>query len=887
MKKLVLIDSNALVHRAFHALPPTLNSATGVPTNAIFGFMAVMIRMIKDLKPDYIAATFDLPGATFRHEEFAEYKSHRVKAPDELYLQIPYIKEILTKFGIPIFEKAGFEADDLIGALAEQAKIEKDLQVVIMTGDLDTLQLVEGDKVVVFTLRKGMTDTMIYNEKEVVARYGLNPDQVIDYKGLKGDPSDNIPGVPGIGNKTASALIQHFGSLEKLYEALEGKGKLPKLLTPKLIERLVTNKDQAVFSKYLSTIIRNVDIDFDLKKTEWREHLDKPALEKLLKDLALYSIVKRLGEIDGSTSEPASLFDVPTVPKASTDGIKTMMLGSVVEVEKILDKIESSGLVALDIQNGVVLLGLDVHEVLGFPETMLKDKNLLARFGKIISNPDVDKITHDAKAIFHWALEWGMGLADFTFDTKLAGYLLNSEIKDFLLERLFFAEFGRDMDSEPLKRPAYILMLKERYEPKLQGSTLKNVLDNIELPLSPILARMERAGIKVDAKMLEKLSIMISKEIESLEKKISEMAGGEFNINSPKQLSVVLFEKLDLKSKVRKTGKGALSTAHSELEKLAHEHPIIELILKYRELQKLKTTYIEPFPALLDSMGRVHTTYNQTGTITGRLSSQDPNLQNIPIRTELGQEFRKAFIAEKDFVLLSCDYSQIDLRVAAHLSGDSAMSEAFKKGEDIHTRTAAGVFHVSVDKVTPNMRRQAKTLNFGVLYGMGLLGFQRASGVSRAEAKEFIDNYMQEFSGLAEYLEKVKQQARKNGYVETLFGRRRQIPEILSTMPMLRAGAERTAINMPIQGTSADLIKIAMINVQKLINDKYPDSIRMLLQVHDELLFEVKKDVVEKVAKEIKHIMESAHHFDVPIVADAKSGDNWAEMSSLPASESE
>jgi len=887
MKKLVLIDSNALVHRAFHALPPTLNSATGVPTNAIFGFMAVMIRMIKDLKPDYIAATFDLQGATFRHEEFAEYKSHRVKAPDELYLQIPYIKEILTKFGIPIFEKAGFEADDLIGALAEQAKTEKDLQVVIMTGDLDTLQLVEGDKVVVFTLRKGMTDTMIYNEKEVVARYGLNPNQVIDYKGLKGDPSDNIPGVPGIGDKTASALIQEFGSLEKLYEALEKGGKFSKLMTPKLIEKLTINKDQAVFSKYLSTIIRDVDIEFDLKKADWREHLDKQALEKLLKDLALYSIVKRLGEIDGSAPAPASLFDVPNEPKVSADGIKTTLAGSVVEVEKILDRIESGGEMVIDIQNGIVALGLNSQEVFGFPETMLKDSRFLTRFDKIVGNPNIHKITHDAKMISRWVLEQGIGSIDFMFDTKLAAYLLNSEIKDFLLERLFFAEFGKDMDSEPLKRPAYIAMLKERYEAKLKEFELTKVLNDIELPLSPILARMERAGIKVDAKMLEKLSVMISKEIGSLEKKISEMAGGEFNINSPKQLSVVLFDKLDLKSKVRKTGKGALSTAHSELEKLAHEHPIIELILKYRELQKLKTTYIEPFPALLDSAERVHTTYNQTGTITGRLSSQDPNLQNIPIRTELGQEFRKAFIAEKDFVLLSCDYSQIDLRVAAHLSGDLAMSDAFKKGEDIHTRTAMGVFHVSADKVTPNMRRQAKTLNFGVLYGMGLLGFQRASGVSRAEAKEFIDNYTREFSGLAEYLEKVKQQARKNGYVETLFGRRRPIPDILSTMPMLRAGAERTAINMPIQGTSADLIKIAMINVQKLINDKYSDSVRMLLQVHDELLFEVKKDVVEKVAKEIKNIMESAHHFDVPIIADAKSGDNWAEMSVVEQTKSD
>ena len=881
MKKLVLIDSNALVHRAFHALPPTLNSATGVPTNAIFGFMAVMIRMIKDLNPDYIVATFDLPGATFRHEEFAEYKSHRVKAPDELYLQIPYIKEILTKFGVPIFEKAGFEADDLIGALAEQAKTEKDLQVIIMTGDLDTLQLVEGDKVVIFTLRKGMTDTMIYDEKGVVARYGLNPNQLIDYRGLKGDPSDNIPGVPGIGDVTASALIKQFSSLEKLYEALEKKGKLPKFLTPKLVERLTANKDQAFFSKHLSTIIRDVDIDFDLKKTEWREHLDKPALEKSLKDLALYGIVKRLGEID--YIEPASLFDVSSESKTSVDGIKTTLLNSASEVESY---IEAKPLY-IDINQGMVLFGHDTKRAYGFSETLLEEATFLARFSQILIDPLISKIGHDVKAISRWALEKGIKPAGFTFDTKLAAYLLNLDVKDFLLERLFFLEFEKDLDPEPLKRPVYIAMLKERYESKLKKFELTKVLNNIELPLSPVLARMERAGIKVDAKMLGRLSVMVSKEIEGLEKQIAELAGGEFNINSPKQLSVVLFEKLELKSKVRKTGKGAFSTAHSELEKLAHEHPIIELILKYRELQKLKTTYLEPFPALLDSTGRVHTTYNQIGAATGRLSSQDPNLQNIPTKTEVGQEFRKAFIAEKDFVLLSCDYSQLELRIAAHLSGDKEMSDAFKRGEDIHTRTASRVFGVEPSAVTKAMRNQAKTLNFGVLYGMGVQGFQRTSKVSRDEARAFIDSYMKEFSGLAKYLEEVRQQARKNGYVATFFGRRRLIPDILSTMPMLRAGAERMAINLPIQGTEADLIKMAMITIQKHLDEKYGDDVRMLLQVHDELLFEVKKDMVEKVSKEIKEIMESAHKFDVPIVVDAKSGDNWAEMRSLPASDSE
>ncbi|MDZ4209735.1 MAG: DNA polymerase I, partial [Candidatus Curtissbacteria bacterium] len=713
----------------------------------------------------------------------------------------------------------------------------------------------------------------------------------------------NIPGVPGIGDKTASLLIQKFKNLEFLYKAISNfhppaggpiskkdKEKIKPPLSEKLIQKLIDNKDQAFFSKHLATIIRDVDIEFDLDKTEWRKHLDKLALEKLLKDLALYNIVKRLGEINGSTSEPASLFDAPK------DDIKTVFAGSADEVGKILRQLESADEVVLDIHLGIVLLRFSDKDGIvssqGFPETILKDGNVLTQFGKIISNPNIKKIGHDIKMIYRWALEKGLpagrqGItpAGFVFDTKLAAYLLNSEVKDFLLERLFFLEFGRDMGPEPLKRLEYIGMLKEHYEVKLREFDLTKVLNDIELPLSPILALMERAGIKIDVKGLEKLSIIITKELNNLEEKISEMAGGKFNINSPKQLSVVLFDPapagLDLKGKVRKTGKGALSTAHGELEKLAEEHPIINLILKYRELQKLKTTYIEPFPTLIDSEGRVHTTYNQTGTTTGRLSSQDPNLQNIPVRTEIGQEFRKAFIAEKDFVLLSCDYSQLDLRVAAHLSGDPDMTDAFKRGEDIHTRTAANVFGIDASAVTQEMRRQAKTLNFGVLYGMGLLGFQRASGVSRAEAKIFIDNYNKEFSGLARFMEETKQKARKDGYVSTLFGRRRPIPDILSTMPMLRASAERMAINMPVQGTSADLIKIAMINVQKLIDERYPNEVRMLLQVHDELLFEVRRDLVEKVSKEIKEIMESAHHFNVPIIVDAKCGDNWSEMEEI------
>ncbi len=880
MKKIVLIDSNALVHRAFHALPPTLNSPQGVPTNAVFGFTSVLIKMIKDLKPDYVAATFDLAGPTFRHEEFAEYKSHRIKAPDELYLQIPYIKEILTKFGIPIFEKAGFEADDLIGSLAEQTKGVKDLQVVIVTGDLDTLQLVQGDKVVVFTLRKGVTDTFIYNEKEVKARYDLEPSQLVDFKGLKGDPSDNIPGVPGIGDKTASVLIKQFGDLDGLYKALEKPAKKSKVLTPKLVERLTMNKDQAFFSKRLATIIRDVDFEFELDKTEWRKHYNRPELEKLLKDLALYSLVKRLNEIDGTPApevlRPLSLFE----PAENT--IPASMLGSDAETEKALAVAERQDELIVDIQQGLIVVGYGGKESFGFPDTALKDKDIADRFKKILEDPAIRKVGHDIKALARWGFEHGIGIAGCSFDTKLAAYLINSDIREYMLERLFFAEFEYDMEPEPLKRTTYISMLKERYGSKLKQLDLTDVLRTIELPLSPILARMEQAGIKIDTRALKDLSVTIVKELTALGKKITEMAGSEFNINSPQQLSAVLFDTLGLKGKVKKTGKGALSTAAGELEKLIEEHPIVALILKYRELQKLKTTYIEPFPALIDPKdGRLHTTYNQTGTTTGRLSSQDPNLQNIPIKTELGQEFRKAFIADRGYRLVSFDYSQLELRIAAHISGDKAMSEAFRRGEDIHTRTAAGIFKVAPDKVTANMRRQAKVLNFGLLYGMGILGFQRAAGVGRNEARAFIDNYMNEFSGIARYMEETKDRAHKEGYVSTIFGRRRQLSDINSGMPQIVSQAERMAINMPIQGTEADLLKLAMIEVQELLDKKYRNDARMLLQVHDELLFEIKTDIVPAISTEIKKIMENVHQFDIPIVVDAKAGDNWAEMQLL------
>jgi len=905
MKKLILIDSNALVHRAFHALPPTLTSPKGVMTNAVYGFTSVLLKMLKDLKPDYIAATYDLAGPTFRHEEFAEYKAHRQKAPDELYAQIPLTKDILKTFGIPIYEKQGFEADDLIGALAEKAKKEKDLQVIIVTGDMDTLQLVDGNKVVVFTLRKGLTDTITYNAEEVEKRYGIKPNQVIDFKGLKGDPSDNIPGVPGIGDKTASMLIREYGSIEDMYKKIEksppppegadggGKSKL----SPKLKERLIENKDQAFFSKKLATIVRDVDVDFSLEKTNWHKNMDRQKIEATFKEFGFYSLVKRLDELDIQATgkldlEPAKPADSEVT---SVKGLKTKN-----EIGKALIGLEKSKSITFDIvrdgifiwtENGKDFFSFDLSDLTvkksGLPAGQAGSDELWKTFTAVFENEKIAKSGHDLKPIVKKFLEKNVHVKGLSFDTKIAAYLIKADRKDYELAMMYQNEFGEELETSDEHRLRAVARLKKSFWEKLKSDQLLKVFEEIEMPLIPVLAEVESNGIKIDTASLKKLSQSVNIELAGLEKEIYSHAGTQFNINSPKQMKEILFNPppggLGLKGKVRKTAKGALSTAAGELDKLSGEHPIIDLILKYRELQKLKTTYIEPFPRLVNpKTGRLYTTFNQTGTVTGRLSSQDPNLQNIPIKTEVGQEFRKAFVASPGFKLVSLDYSQLELRIAAHISGDIKMTSAFQRGEDIHTRTAAEIFEVTAENVTKDMRRQAKAMNFGLLYGMGIMGFQRASGVSRDRAREFIDRYMREFSGIARYMDQMKEKARKDGFVSTIFGRRRYLPEINSGIPQLIAQAERMAINMPIQGTEGDFLRIAMNRIYDLIHKEYgEENVKMLLQVHDELLFEVKNNLVGTISPKIKNIMETVHKLDVPLTVDAKYGNNWRDMEEI------
>ncbi len=889
-KKLILIDGHALVHRAFHALPQTLSSPTGILTNAVYGFTAVLIKAIKDIKPDYIVATFDLAGPTFRHEEFADYKAHREKAPDGLHEQVPRVKEVLTAFGIPIFEKAGFEADDVIGSICEKTRKIDGLQTIIATGDLDTLQLVQDKKVVVLTLRKGVTDTVLYDEDEVRKRYNLEPEQLIDFKGLKGDPSDNIPGVPGIGEKTASELIKKFENLDSLYKFIENKNiettKFEKPLTTKLVEKLIENKDMAFFSKKLSTIIRDVEIDFKLEDSEWRKTMKKEEISRVFQSMGFYSLLKRVSEIDGTVQEQTSFLPpatanggVPLGAVITTDS-KAKDLKTDRDITNLLTNLEKQKDFALDVDENNVNFALNSTDCFSVSfEYFLKNKDLNSRLKNVLENPKINKSGHDFKVISKHFLGWGIHIEGVSFDSKIAMYLLNSDLKDYSLDKIYFNEFKKDMDLGSKGRPCFVLELRDKFVAKLKHNDVLWVFEKIELPLSIILAEMELSGIKIDLKAITKLEKTTVKELNKLEKKIHELAGKEFNINSPQQMSAILFEHLKITGKLKKTGKGAISTAAPELEKLSGAHPIIEFILKYRELQKLKTTYIEPFPALINKDGRICTTYNQTGTTTGRISSEEPNLQNIPIRTDIGQEFRKVFVASAGYKLVSFDYSQLDLRVAAHISKDKKMTEAFKRGEDIHTRTAAEIFGVSAEDVTPGMRRQAKVLNFGILYGMGVLGFQRASGVDRIKAKEFINKYMHEFSGFARYMDDMKEKVRKDGFVTTIFGRRRSLPEIFSGMPQLISQAERMAINMPVQGTSADLIKLAMIKIHDLIHkEKAEEGVKMLLNVHDELLFEVEDKLVNEWSDKIKDIMENIHKLDVPLIVDSKFGQNWSEM---------
>lgn len=898
-KKLVLIDGNAIIHRSYHALPP-LTTKKGELVNAVYGFASTLLSVIDKFQPDYILVAFDLAGPTFRHKEFEEYKATRVKGPDELYAQIERVKELVRAFNIPIYEKEGYEADDVIGTLVRQAEENwKDggIESIVVTGDLDILQLV-SPKTKAYALRRGITDAVMYDEAAVRERYGLGPAQMIDYKGLRGDASDNIPGVKGIGEKTASELLKKYHSVEGVYHSIdEIKGALK--------DKLERDKMQAFMSKKLATIVRDVPISLDWEQAVTHE-FDRQKIVELLQELNFFSLIKRLPD-----SSKGAALDRERPNFKNESGVKDFKF-EIITDEKLdefveLLKVQQEIAIYLATSGGEKYYesewqGVAIAYKTGRAGYIKFSKATSQKLAAILEDESIKKIGYDLKYVIEVLEKYGVKLKGELYDVMLSAYVLNPggkiELEKLVLEELgeeigekkkqgqlgLEIELAEDAVQKNCRYADYVFKLKHIFQEKIErisseqgaAGNLENVFRNIEMPLVEILARMETSGIRLNTLIFKGISRGIEKKIEHLEKGTYELAGMNFNLNSPKQLGEVLFEKLKLPTVEIKKLKTGFSTASGELLKLRKEHKIIEKIEEYRELFKLKTTYLDSLPKLTDENSRIHTTFNQAVTATGRLSSSEPNLQNIPIKTDLGQLLRTAFEAEPGWRLVSADYSQIDLRVVAHVSRDKKLIEIFHKGEDVHKTTAAEINKVPLSQVTEKMRRAAKALNFGIIYGMSVFGFSESAGIDREEARKFIDEYMEKFTGVADYMRRTKESARKNGFVETETGRRRYLPEINSPNFQVQSSGERMAINMPIQGLAADIVKLAMIRVREEF--KNDPEVRMILQVHDEIILEVKEKKAEAVAQKTKALMENAYQLSVPLVVDVKTGDNWGEI---------
>jgi len=881
MKKFVVIDSYALAHRSYHALPP-LVSPEGILVNGVYGFMLVFLKMLQELKPDYLVATFDLAQPTFRHKEYTEYKAKRVKAPENFYEQIGIIKEILKIWGIPILEKEGFEADDLIGTIAQKFQ-KKDLEIIILTGDLDALQLI-NDNIHVYTLRKGLQDRVIYDMEEIKKKYDLLPAQLIDFKALKGDSSDNVPGVPGVGEKTALKLIQKFSSLDNLYFALENQSPEIKNLNIRLKERLIENKDQAYLSRHLVAIEKGVDLNFQLEEGIFRQPPEEQ-LTPFLQKLGFQSLIKRIFNEPQKTVNPSTMLRIDGEQSRTIKEKAEVIINTITNQEQLnlfqskIQKASTLGLF-LDYQGhkygereifGLYLV-LPAEEIFYLPQDFFKELKdlIMAIEGKTIFVLGAKEIIEEIKELSQLNLE----------DIGISAWLIDSERKNYNLESLtrFFLKEETPLSSEDYLRQ--FLNLAKIIKVKISSLSLDNIWETIEKPLIPILAQMEINGISVNKQILKHLLEKVEKEIKILESKIYQLAQKTFNINSYQQLVGVLFQDLKLDSSIlKKTSSGKISTDIFELTKIKDSHSIIPLIIEYRQLEKLKTAFLDPLPQFINlKTQRIHTIWKQNGTATGRLSSEEPNLQNIPLKGEWGKKIRKAFEAAPGFSFLSLDYSQIELRIASHLSLDSKMIAAFQEDKDIHTLTASYINNIKENEVTPEMRKLAKILNFGIIYGMGAKALSETAGISLKEAKRFKEEYFHDFSGLKNYLEHSLCQAKKLGYVETLFGRKRFLP-LIGSLGQIGRQEERIAINMPIQGLAADIIKLSMIKISDFIKSKnLEDEVKLILQIHDELILEVKSAIIKEIAPQLKKIMEQVVTLEVPLKAEITIGKNWEEL---------
>ncbi len=913
-QKLILVDGHALIHRAFHALPP-LTTKDGELVNAVYGFTSIFLKSLRDIKPDYIAVTFDKGKKTFRNKIYKEYKATRESAPPELYDQVPKIKKIMELFKVPIFELDDYEADDLIGTICKTPEVDNpEIDTIIVSGDLDLLQLV-NENTKMYGLKRGLSDTIIYDIKNVKAKYdGLGPEQIVDYKALKGDASDNIPGVKGVGDKTAIVLLNEFKTLDGVYKNIDSDK-----IKESVRQKLINDKEKAYLSQELATIVYDAPIKFNLENAKVKPY-DKEGLIDLFQEYQFRSLLNRLPDTDSTDMNAGKNSTETSNEKKIVDKTEYKLIENNKDFESFIKKLNNQNLFTFDTEaTGLdpltaILLGISFSWQKGvayyIPTAQIKGEGLfediqinqkyLDKLKPIFENSKIKKIAHNFKYDAEIMLNHGIDPQNIYFDTMIASYLLNSGTRGHSLDNQAFVELGHQMLSYkeltnngktplsqvPLAKVSdyscedadYTHRLYEKFEPKLAKEKLDKLFYEIEMPLVPVLIEMENNGIKVDAKFLATFSKKITKQIDSISNKIYKLAGSEFNISSPTQLKEILFEKLEISTKGISKTKTGFSTAADELDKLRSEHKIINFISEYRELTKLKSTYVDALPKLINQKtGRVHTSFNQTITATGRLSSSEPNLQNIPIRTELGRQVRNAFVAEKGNKLISADYSQIELRIVAHLSNDKNLIEAFQKGQDIHSATAAIIHGVKLEDVTPKLRSSAKEINFGIMYGMGANGVAQRTGMSRNDAKEFIEKYFNNFPAIKKFIQKTKDQVKDKGYVETMFNRKRQLPDIHSGVPYIAAAAERMAVNMPIQGAAADLIKMAMIDIFKKLEDISPQA-KLILQVHDELIFEVPEEDTQKVTDFVQKEMENIYKFKCPLKVDIAIGNNWGEL---------
>ena len=862
MKKLLILDSNSILNRAFYGVR-YLSAKDGTPTNAIYGFLNILLKLIKEQEPDYICAAFDVKAPTFRHKQYEGYKAQRKPMPEGLAAQMPLAKDVLRAMGVTILEKEGYEADDIIGTVARLCE-ESEISCFIATGDKDDLQLASDKTKVILTVTKsGYNETIIYDDKAVKEKYRVTPTEFIDVKALMGDPSDNIPGVKGVGEKTAMSLIEKHHSIEYIYENIDGIG-----LKGAMLQKMKDGREMAFMSKELATINRNTPIEFNAEECVFDGFENNGELYEILKRLELNSIIKKLDLSGGdNVKENEDIFK----DFSYQVGDKNMINGDKVTVVLDFDGDNISS-AAVGVGNNAVVLNEqdDIKELL--------------------EDDSIAKVMFDVKEAIV-KLNGRIDIKNISDDTAIAAYLVDPAKNEYTIEKLASEYFGTVIEKPEVKqlsllddvetdRSEYLAkcavalgVLNERIGDKIKENGQEKLYHEVELPLVTVLAHLEINGFLVDDNQLKEFADKLGEKIDALTNEIYMLAGEEFNINSPKQLGVILFEKLELKP-VKKTKTGYATNA-DVLEKLRDKHPIVNFIMEYRQLAKLKSTYCDGLRAVVNpNTHRIHSVFTQTVTVTGRLSSTEPNLQNIPTRTELGREIRKMFVAKDGYVLVDADYSQIELRVLAHIANDETMINAFRNNEDIHAVTASQVLGIPLEDVTKEQRSSAKAVNFGIVYGIGEFSLAQDLHISVKEAKAYIESYLEKYHGVRNYMESIKEQAKKDGYVKTMLNRIRYIPELKSPNYNIRQFGERVALNTPIQGTAADIIKLAMVRVDnRLINEGLKS--KLILQVHDELIVEAHKDEVDKVKQILSEEMQSAMELNVPLKVDMSTGHSW------------